>query len=303
MRNSDPGNWSAEFSRLSSKSPDDRSCAGLIVWARASGCSALDAEVLLANALSKPRSFLLAAGPDPCPAAVCAVFADAVARRNLGEPVAYITGEREFWSLPLRVNPDVLIPRPETELLVETALALNVPIQAQVVDLGTGSGAIALALATERPRWRVTATDASPAALEVARANAERLAADSRPWLRSIAWLRGHWFEPLGAVRLDLIVSNPPYIAPGDSALSAPALQCEPQHALVSAPDGLADLRQIVAAARGYLHPGGALLLEHGSTQAIDVAKMLELSGFAHVVCHADLAGLPRVTEARNPES
>ncbi len=285
-----------ESSRSDGTSPAaGSSLSVLLQWAQARGCAPLDAQLLLARALGQPRSYLYAEAALPCPEAAYRAFAATLERRVRGEPLAYITGEREFWSQPLRVTADVLVPRPETEGLVERALALGPAGPAQVLDLGTGSGAIALALAGERPRWRLTATDASPAALAVAVGNAQALG------LRNCEFLAGSWYGPVAGRQFDLIVSNPPYIAPGDPALADAGLRHEPQQALVSAPDGLAALREIIAGAQAHLAGGGALALEHGHTQAPAVAEMLVRAGFSHVRCHADLAGHPRYTFARTP--
>jgi release factor glutamine methyltransferase len=217
-----------------------------------------------------------------------------VARRVAGEPIAYLTGQREFWSLPLHVNSAVLIPRPETELLVERALALLPGTQAaagdvRVADLGTGSGAIALALASERPRWALTATDRSEAALTVARGNAAHL------HLGHVEFLAGDWFAPLAGRRFEAIVSNPPYVALGDGALAA--LRYEPAGALSPGPTGLEALRYLIAGAPAHLERNGWLLLEHGVDQAAAVAAALVAAGYGRVRCHRDLAGRDRVTE------
>jgi release factor glutamine methyltransferase len=187
----------------------------------------------------------------------------------------------------------VLVPRPETELLVERALALLPPTAAAVADLGTGSGAIALALAVERPLWRLTATDKSAAALDVAAGNARALG------LSNVRFVAGDWLQPLQGERYALIASNPPYIGAGEPALGAPALQHEPQLALCSGAGGLDALAVIIAAAPDCLEPQGWLLLEHGAAQGPAVASMLVAQGYAHVRCHTDLAGQPRVTEAQ----
>jgi release factor glutamine methyltransferase len=255
--------------------------------------AALDAQLLLAHALQRPRSWLLAHADATLDSAARAAFAALLARRVAGEPLAYITGRREFWSLVLAVNSAVLVPRPETELLVERALALLHKARARVADLGTGSGAIALALASERPDWQLTAIDQSSAALAVAAANARELG------LRNLRWLASDWFAALAGERFDLLVSNPPYIAESDPALLDLALQHEPRAALSSGPEGLDALRAIIAGAAAQLLPEGWVLLEHGATQAAAVATMLVAQGFTHVRCHADLAGLPRVTEAQ----
>jgi len=214
-----------------------------------------------------------------------------IERRAGGEPLAYITGVREFWTLQLRVTREVLVPRPETELLVERALALVPAPAARVLDLGTGSGAIALALAAERPGWEVLASDAAPAALGVARDNARRLR------LGNVSFHCGSWFDGLEAQRFDLVVSNPPYVDERDPALLA--LHHEPRQALTPGSDALADLRAIIAAAPQYLRPGGWLALEHGATQAGAVAHDLVARGFISVRSHRDLAGHERVTEGQ----
>lgn len=255
--------------------------------------SGLDAQLLLAAVLSLPRSALLARDSEALRPEQATAFERLVARRARGEPLAYITGRREFWSLHLEVTPDVLVPRPETELLVERSLALVSLIDARVADLGTGSGAIALALASERPRWRITATDRSAAALVVAEANARKLR------LGNVRFVGGSWFEPLEGERFDLIASNPPYIAAHDRALANPALRHEPAMALSSGATGLEALATLIAGAGTHLAVGGWLLLEHGAGQQRDVEGLLVAQGFRHVRCHADLAGLPRMTEAQ----
>ncbi len=256
----------------------------------------LDAELLLAHALDVARVRLRshaeeAPGPD-----AAARFIALIGRRAAGEPVAYILGRKDFWTLELSVSPAVLVPRPETELLVERALAVGPDGEAKVADLGTGSGAIALALASARPRWRIVATDISAAALAVARANAAALG------LERVEMARGDWLAGLpGGRRFHLLVSNPPYVAAGDPALGQPELQREPRLALVAAEDGLAALRRIAADAPDHLEPGGWLLLEHGATQAAAVAGALVARGFAQVRSHRDLAGRERMTEGQWP--
>jgi release factor glutamine methyltransferase len=255
----------------------------------------LAAAVLLAHVLNRPRAALITHGELPIEPALATRYRALVGRRVAGEPIAYLTGQREFWSLPLNVTPDVLIPRPETELLVERALALLPEPAAsgerRVADLGTGSGAVALALASERPAWRLTATDRSEAALAVARGNAARLK------LQDIEFLAGDWFAPLAGRRFEAILSNPPYIAGGDAALAA--LRHEPAVALSPGPTGLEALRQLIAQAPAHLERGGWLLLEHGADQADAVAAALVAAGYARVRCHRDLAGRDRVTEGR----
>lgn len=259
-----------------------------------------EAERLLAALLGHGRAWLLAHGEHPLGAPQRQAYAGWIARRAAGEPYAYLVGEREFWSLTLQVTPDVLVPRPETELLIERALALlatasGAPAAARVADLGTGSGAIALALARERPDWRVTATDRSPAALAVAEGNAQRLGLDR------VRFLQGDWFAPLAGERFELIASNPPYVAEGDPALADPALRHEPRGALASGPDGLDDIRRLVAGAPAHLVDGGWLLLEHGAGQGEAVQALFASQGWTQVRCHVDLAGLPRASEARRP--
>jgi release factor glutamine methyltransferase len=264
--------------------------ASLLAQAAAAGVAALDAQILLAALLSCSRARLLAFGEQSVDAGIAARFIADVQRRAAGEPLAYLTGMREFWSLPLVVSPDVLVPRPETELLVERCLALLGTGPRCVADLGTGSLAIAAALARERPDWRIIATDRSPAALAVAALNRQRLG------LANIELRQGAWCAPLTGMRFDAILSNPPYIAPLDAALAA--LKHEPRAALVADDDGYADLFTIAADARDHLLPGGLLLLEHGATQAARLAAELAALGYARIICHRDLAGLDRVTGA-----
>ncbi len=253
-----------------------------------------EAEWLLLAALGASRAALLADPAQVVPDAEAARFHGWLERRRRGEPLAYLTGTRGFWTLELEVTPDVLVPRPETEMLVERALQLGTAA-CRIVDLGTGSGAIALALASERPDWSITGVDRSPAALEVARRNGSRLG------LAGIRWLEGDWFAPLEHERFDVVISNPPYIAEGDAAMQDPALRHEPRAALTPGGDGLAALREIARAAPGHLEPGGWLLLEHGAEQGSAVRSLLVAQGFAHVRSRSDLAGHERITEAQIP--
>lgn len=264
--------------------------AALLDAAGARGVAALDAQSLLAALTRRSRAQLLAFGEMPVDVLTAALFDTGLDRRAAGEPLAYITGIREFWSLPLVVSPDVLVPRPESELLVERCLARLGDDPRVVAELGTGSLAIAAALAIERPDWQIVATDRSAAALAIAAINRQRLQ------LSNIELREGSWCEALGDNHFDAIVSNPPYVAPESPAL--PALVHEPRDALVAGEQGFADLRAIARCARRHLHPGGVLLLEHGATQAARLAADLVGLGFARVVCHRDLAGLDRVTEA-----
>jgi release factor glutamine methyltransferase len=254
-----------------------------------SGTPQLDASILLCHVLDCPRSFLLSHPETALSPAQRQAFEALVARRAQGEPVAYLTGVKEFWSLELKVTPDVLIPRPETETLVEAALARMPPERPlRVAELGTGSGAIALALARERPRAHVVGTDISDAALAVARQN-ERLHA-----IPNVVFHESIWFAALEGQRFDLIVSNPPYVAEHDPHLDA--LRHEPRTALVAGPDGLDALRIIIREAPGYLESGGWLLVEHSAEQGEAVRGLFGAAGFTAIETLPDLAGLPRVS-------
>lgn len=264
------------------------------------GSAALDAELLLSHVLDKPCSFLHAHAGQALTVGQCAQLENLLERRARGEPVAYLTGGCGFWSLELRVTQDTLIPRPETELLVEQALERIAPDAAwRIADLGTGSGAIALAIAHERPRCRIIATDISAAALEVARANAERL------HIRNVEFRLGAWFDSLQNERFDMIVSNPPYVRSDDPHLQG--LIFEPEVALVAGADGLQHLRAIAEQACEHFTPilhasrvrGGWLLLEHGYDQGREMMQMLAYLGYAGVRDYADLAGIPRMTAAQ----
>lgn len=254
----------------------------------------LDCQLILANVLERPRTWLLAHHDEPVSETDIGTFYDHLKRRASGEPTAYITGKREFWSMELAVTPDTLIPRPETELLVETALGLLDTDPKVVVDLGTGSGAIALALASERPAWQVIATDRDTGALKVARNNARRLG------LENVDFLLADWCRGLSALAFDLIVCNPPYVEADDPHLDD--LGFEPKQALVSAHDGMADIETIVSTCRPSLKPGGLLLLEHGYNQQHRVVDLLATHGFDDVRPLTDLAGQPRAVVATRGE-
>jgi release factor glutamine methyltransferase len=252
---------------------------------------AVDARVLLRHALGVDDAWLIAHGRDALTSAQHQRFEAAVARRRAGEPVAYITGTREFFGLDFNVTPAVLIPRPETELLVEWALEQIAPdANARVLDLGTGSGCIAISVARARPRVRVMAVDCAAAAIEVARANAQRHG------VVNVEFRESDWFSEVAGWRFELIVANPPYIAAGDAHLSAGDLRFEPAAALASGADGLDAIRLIVAAAPQYLQAGGWLAFEHGYDQAPRCRDLLVRAGFAQVFSRADLAGIERIS-------
>jgi len=255
--------------------------------------SQLDAELLLAQVTGWSRTRFRAFPEQQVSLVQAAAFEQLVDKRAAGEPVAYVLGQQEFWSLPLQVSAATLIPRPDTECVVEQALTLDLPARARVLDLGTGTGAIALALASERPDWHITASDFVDAAVALAQSNAEAL---NLP----IQVVKSHWFDQLAAVcfdqGFDLIVSNPPYIASTDHHLSEGDVRFEPASALVSGADGLDDIRHIVAAAPGWLNAGGWLLLEHGYDQAQAVQALLQQQGFDQVHSRQDYGRNDRMT-------
>ena len=264
---------------------------------RVAGNPRHEAEILLGAALNRTRGWILAHAEErilDCDATDR--YEAYVTRRAHGEPVAYVLGQKEFWSLLLEVTPDVLVPRPETELLVEVALARMAPRAGlRVLDLGTGSGAIALALAHERPQAIVLGTDVSAAAIGVARRNALRLA------LGNVGFAVGHWFDPVAGQRFDLIVSNPPYIAEGDERVAPDVRRFEPHGALYAGSDGLDALRVVAAAAGRHLCTGGWLIVEHGDRQGHAARGLLDAAAFVDVATHRDLAGLDRCTVGRWP--
>ncbi len=262
----------------------------LLQLAAAQSVDRRDAEVLLCHCVSKSRTWLYGWPETRVSDTQGQQYRQLLRARSDGQPVAYLTGQREFWSLPLTVNESTLIPRPETELLVEWALELVLPAAAAVLDLGTGSGAIALALAAERPDWLVTAVDASGEALSVARDNAARLN------LPGVQFLESDWYQALSDRRFQLLVGNPPYIAPGDPHLQRGDVRFEPTDALVAARAGLADLAILVDGAGLHLHAGGWLLLEHGHDQGPSVRELLSAAGFQQVQTRCDIAGLERVS-------
>jgi len=252
----------------------------------------LDAEILLCRTIDMPRSYLFAHPEDELDELAQERFSGLMARRAGGEPMAYIMGTKEFWSHELYVSPATLVPRPETELLVDLALR-EIPRKAnwEILDLGTGSGAIAIAIAGERSMCQVTAVDVSDDALAVARVNVRALSSDN------VSLVLGSWTTPVQGRTFNIIVSNPPYVRSDDEALLK--LQHEPQSALAAGEDGLDAIRVLAADCPALLEGDGVLLIEHGADQAAEVSGLLESHGWANICCHNDLAGLPRVTVAR----
>lgn len=256
----------------------------------------LDARVLLCHALARDMAYLIAHRDEPLDPERLHAFESLAARRSAGEPVAYLTGRREFYGLDFRVTPAVLIPRPETECLVELALE-HIPRgkPCTVADLGTGSGCVAIAIARHRSQAWITATDASPEALAVARGNAAALA------VTNVEFAAGSWWHAVEDRCFDLVVSNPPYVAEGDPHLGEGDLRFEPRVALAGGPDGLDAIRQIAAGAGAHLEPGGWILIEHGFDQGPSCRALLAQAGLADVRTWRDLAGHERVSGGRRP--
>jgi len=264
----------------------------------ASPTPALDAQVLLAHSLGQDRTYLIAHAKDTLDTETSTRFEQLVAQRINGIPVAYLTGEQEFWSLPFRVTADTLIPRPETELLVELALE-KIPNKQKflIADIGTGSGAIAIAIANERKGSSVIASDRSAKAIAVARQNANRLGIDN------VEFVQGETFDPLADKKFNLVVSNPPYVPESDPHLAQGDVRFEPRSALAAGPEGLDVIRQIVEQAKNHLVPQGWLMIEHGYDQESAVEELFERAGFEEIECYRDLAGQPRVTIGQNRSS
>ncbi|EIC21704.1 peptide chain release factor N(5)-glutamine methyltransferase [Thiorhodovibrio frisius] len=292
----------AEAPAPSAPAPADPapSIAALLHWGRAqltasaTPTARLEAELLLATAASLGRTDLIAWPERQIGEPEQTVFAHMIRRRSQGEPIAYVLGEREFRGLPLRVSPATLIPRPETELLVDWALAQHPPTASiRCADLGTGSGAIALAIALERPHWQVLALDRSGAALAIAATNCQRLKADQ------IQLIQSDWLSPIAAQRLDLILANPPYVAAQDPHLTRGDLPFEPASALIAGNDGLAAIRRIAAELPRHLTPTGRAAIEHGWDQGAAVRTILNQAGLTMIETHRDLAGHERFTSAR----
>lgn len=273
-----------------------QSLRAAIEWAQAqlssSASARLDAEVLLAHVLNKSRTYLHTWPERELDARQQQQFVELVAARASGKPVAHLTGTREFWSLELLVNDSTLIPRPDTEVLVAKVLQLELPQQAQVLDLGTGTGAIALALKSERPDWSLLALDQSPAAVALAQTNTARLELNLKV-------MQSDWFSALqsaDAGGFDVIVANPPYIAAGDPHLEQGDVRFEPHSALVAEHEGLADLMHIIAQAPRFLNDGGWLVLEHGWQQARACRDYLATAGYTAVASDMDYANLERIS-------
>jgi len=271
----------------------------LLRWGRAqlagSDEAAGDAQALLGHVLEKERTWLFTWSDKVVDEEHRNRFRELIAQRSQGVPVAHITGSRAFWTMQLQVNEHTLIPRPETEHLVEKALQLgDADRNLQILDMGTGSGAIALAIASERPKWQITASDRSEAALQMARSNAHRLG------LKNVNFAKSDWFAAIDG-HFDLIISNPPYVAEKDPHLSQGDLRFEPRGALASGIDGLDDIRRIVSDTHGYLRPGGWLLFEHGFEQATAAREILQQAGYTQIFTEQDLASHDRLSGGKLP--
>ncbi|MCF2860373.1 peptide chain release factor N(5)-glutamine methyltransferase [Pseudoalteromonas sp. SMS1] len=253
----------------------------------------LDAEVLLLHILDKPRSYLFTWPEAQLPAPLYQQFKHLIDQRCIGIPVAHLTGEREFWSLPFYVNSSTLIPRPDTETLVEKALALDIPSNAKVLDLGTGTGAIVLSLASEMPSWQLWGVDFSEDAVTLAKKNQQRLG------MTNTTIVQSDWFSNVPTQAFDLIVSNPPYIEEDDIHLSQGDVRFEPLSALVAPDNGYADIRHIAKHALEYLTLGGYLMVEHGFEQAEGVKEIFAQMGYGNILTIKDMAGCDRVTLAQ----
>lgn len=272
--------------------------AQAVAWATqrlqpSSDSAKLDAEVLLLHVLDKPRSYLFTWPEAELNTQQIDAFKALVAKREMGHPVAHLVGIREFWSLELEVNNSTLIPRPDTETLVEKALSLDLPTDAKMLDLGTGTGAIALSLASEQPNWQVTAVDFSEQAVALAKRNQQKLA------LNNVTVLHSNWFSAVPNQQFDLIVSNPPYIDEQDEHLSQGDVRFEPMSALVAPDNGMADIKVIIEQARQYLAPNGYLLIEHGYQQALLLQEFFAQMAYSNILTIKDMAGCDRVTMAQ----
>lgn len=255
----------------------------------------LDAEVLLCHCLDKPRSFLRAWPEKLLEAATYTTFSSLIAERQHGMPVAYLTGTREFWSREFQVTTEVLIPRPDTELLIELSLSLLPKHPLNILDLGTGSGIIGITLAAERPDCRITACDVSPSALDVAESNARKLN------IQNITFIHSNWLENINDKNFDLIISNPPYIDAEDPHLTRGDVRFEPKSALVSSQQGLSDIKHILQQSAIYLQKSGLVMLEHGYQQQNEVQAIFKKYKYQNISTHKDLAGHPRATVGSKP--
>ncbi|WP_289101791.1 peptide chain release factor N(5)-glutamine methyltransferase [uncultured Marinobacter sp.] len=254
----------------------------------------LDAELLLSHVTGLGRTSFRAWPEREVPAEQAEAFFRLVAQRAKGQPIAYLLGEQEFWSLPLRVSPSTLIPRPDTECVVEAALSLELPANARVLDLGTGTGAIALALASEQPGWQIMASDRVEEAVALARENSQQLGL-------SITVVQSHWFDQIPAGSFDLLISNPPYIPASDRHLKEGDVRFEPESALVAGEDGLDDIRLLVTEGLDWLNLNGWMLLEHGYDQGEAVRDLFAKAGWRNIETRKDYGGNDRMTLARKP--